>query len=77
MNHSLFPAAIPIFHAIEGGEGVKEHVEQPVVEQDVCQLGAGIKELQQHAQDVVRQGILIKRVLNETQHWDDTALPEG
>lgn len=31
MNHPLVLAAIPILHAIEGREGVKEHVEQPVV----------------------------------------------
>lgn len=24
-------AAVPVLHAIEGGEGVKEHVEEPVV----------------------------------------------
>lgn len=30
MNHCAL-AAVPVLHAIEGGEGVKEHVEQPVV----------------------------------------------
>lgn len=77
MNRPLFLAAVPVLHAIEGGEGVKEHVEQPVVEQDVCQLGAGVEELQQHTQDVVHQGVLIQGVLNKTQHWDDAALSEG
>ncbi len=77
MNHPPVLAAVPVLHAIEGGEGVKEHVEQPVVEQDVCQLGAGVDELQQHTQDVVHQGIFIQGVLNKTQHRDDTALSEG
>lgn len=77
MNHPLVLAAVPILHSVEGGEGVKEHVEQPVVQQDVCQLGAGIEELQQHTQDVVHQGVLIQGVLNETQYWDDTALSKG
>lgn len=31
MNHPLVLAAVPILHSVEGGEGVKEHVEQPVV----------------------------------------------
>lgn len=77
MNHAHVLAAVPVLHAIEGGEGVEEDVEQPVVEQDVGQLGAGVEELQQHAQGVVHQGVLIQGVLNETQHWDDTAFPEG
>lgn len=78
LNES-FPvlAVVPVLHAIEGRQGVKEHVEQSVVEQDVCQLGAGIDELQEHTQDVVHQRVLIQRVLNKTQHWDDTALSEG
>lgn len=57
-------AAIPVLHAIQGGEGVKEDIEQSVVQQDVCQLGAGVDELQQHTQDVVHQGVLIQGVLN-------------
>lgn len=77
MNPPLVLAAVPILHAVEGGKGVEEHVEKPVVQQDVCQLGAGVQELQQHAQNVVHQGVLVKGVLYETQHWDDTALPEG
>lgn len=77
MNHVPVLPAIPALHAVEGGEGVEEHVEQPVVEQDVCQLGAGVEELQQHAQDVVRQSVLIQGVLDETQHRDNAALSEG
>lgn len=67
----------PVFHAIEGGEGVEEHVEQAVVQQDVGQLGTGVQELQQHAQDVVHQRVLVQGVLDEAQHRDDAALPEG
>lgn len=70
-------AAVPVLHAVEGREGVKKHVEKPMVEQDVCQLGAGIDELQQHTQDVVHQRVLIEGVFNKTQHWDDAALSEG
>ena len=70
-------AVVPILHAIEGGEGVKEHVEQPMVEQDVSQLRAGVEKLQQHTQDVVHQGVLIQRVLNKAQDGDYTALSEG
>lgn len=77
MSQPLVLAAVPVLHAVERGDGVKEHVEQAVVEQDVCQLGAGVEQLQQHAQDVMHQGVLIQRVLNEAQHWDDAALPEG
>lgn len=77
MNHLPVLPAVPGLHAVEGGEGVEEHVEQPVVEQDVCQLRAGIEELQQHAQDVVCQSVLIQGVLDETQHWDNAALSKG
>lgn len=31
MNHPLVLAAVPVLHAVEGGEGVKQHVEQPMV----------------------------------------------
>lgn len=31
MNHLPGLPAIPSLHAVEGGEGVEEHVEQPVV----------------------------------------------
>lgn len=31
MNHPPVLPAIPGLHAVEGGEGVEEHVEQPVV----------------------------------------------
>lgn len=48
-----------------------------MVEQDVGQLGAGVEQLQQHAQDVVNQGVLVQGVLNETQHGNDAALCEG
>lgn len=48
-----------------------------MVQQDVCQLGTGVQELQQHAQDVVHQRVLVQGVLDEAQHWDDAALPEG
>lgn len=69
--------SVPVFHAVEGGKGVEEHVEQAVIQQDVGQLGAGVEELQQHAQDVVHQRVLVQGVLDEAQHWDDAALPEG
>lgn len=73
----LTAAVVPVLHAVQRGEGVKEDVEQPVVQQDVGQLGAGVDELQQHAEDVVHQGVLVKGVLDETQHRDDAAPPEG
>lgn len=31
MNHLPVLPAIPGLHAVEGGEGVEEHVEQPVI----------------------------------------------
>lgn len=70
-------ADVPVLHAVQGGERVEEHVEQPVVQQDVSQLGAGVDELQQHAEDVVHQGVLVEGVLDKTQHRDDAALSEG
>lgn len=76
MNESSC-CCVPVFHAVEGGEGVEEHIEQAVVQQDVGQLGAGVQELQQHAQDVVHQRVLVQGILNEAQHRDDAALPEG
>lgn len=30
-NHLPALPAVPVLHAVEGGEGVEEHVEQPVV----------------------------------------------
>ena len=69
-------AGVPVLHAVEGGQRVEEHVEQAVVQQDVGQLGAGVEQLQQHAQQVVQQGVLVQRVLDQPQHGDDAALPE-
>ena len=48
-----------------------------MVQQDVGQLGAGVEQLQQHAQQVVQQGVLVQGVLDQPQHGDDAALPEG
>lgn len=75
-NFSSVLAALPILHAVQGRKSVEEHVEQPVVQQDVCQFGAGVDKLQQHTKDVVHQGVLIKGVLNKTQHRDDAAPSE-
>lgn len=76
MNQRPVVPAVPGLHAVEGGEGVEEHVEQAVVQQDVGQLGAGVDQLQQHAQDAVCQRVLVQGVLDQTQHRDDTALSE-
>ncbi len=47
-----------------------------MVQQDVGQLRAGVEQLQQQTQAVVHERVLIQRVLQQTQHRDDTALPE-
>lgn len=47
-----------------------------MVQEDVGQLWAGVEQLQQQTQAVVDQRVLIQRVLQQTQHRDDTTLPE-